>query len=325
MDYQNSQQAWLNDLGLSSEYLDKIQQQLPPAKYLDFVSNSFGYMPLVNSSDFMLKSYNSIKDDSWPECSSIGDLKNLPQHIIDECRDVHGFDFLIYDADNISVDRWNKFNSGVYPVSELVRYKNVVLDLQQYFKDKKIFDFACHAGMISLLALHVGAKFVTASNVRPEFVKLAEKMLSLSGHTNFDTTVADIHDYYNNQKICQGNDVVLLYGIMYHVHDHCQILESVAKAAPPTIIIDTHIHNNIIDIDEPLMYWLIEDSDVAWNGWVNGTKDVVVGAPNIKWFELFMSTQNYKLVHSKKYFCQGVGFFDSPKDQRAVMVFEKNS
>lgn len=43
----------------------------------------------------LIASYNAIKDESWPDCVSYAELEQLPKHIIDECRDVHGFDFLI--------------------------------------------------------------------------------------------------------------------------------------------------------------------------------------------------------------------------------------
>jgi 2-polyprenyl-3-methyl-5-hydroxy-6-metoxy-1,4-benzoquinol methylase len=325
MDYISSQQSWIKHLNLSDRDLDEMRNQLPHPKYLDFVSNSLGYMPDGNSKNFMIESYNNIKDESWPVCNDLKDLHKLPKHIIDECRDIHGFDFLIYqEGEDIDAERWSKFSSGDYPVSELVRYKHVILDLQKYLKDKKIIDFACHAGMISLLALHAGAEFVTATNVRPEFVKLAEKMLTLSGHKNFSTEIADLHDYQNNQRLCKDVDVVLLYGIMYHVHDHCQILESIIKSMPKTIIIDTWIDNNIIDNDAPMMSWDIESSSGVWNGWFNGVENVFVGAPNVKWFELFMNTQDYKLVYDKKYFSSRVRDSGSPKFKRAVMVFERN-
>ena len=52
------------------------------------VSQVEGRLPIL------INIYNSIKDDSWPDCVSYEDFKKLPSHIIDECRDVYEFDIL---------------------------------------------------------------------------------------------------------------------------------------------------------------------------------------------------------------------------------------
>ena len=238
MNYQDFQDSWCNKLNWSGKDLDNIKKQLPDPKYLDFISNSIN-QGLV---DFKINSYNNIKDSSWPECNTYEDLCNLPQHIIDECRDQHNFDFLIYNQDDIDLTRWNNFVSGEYPVSELVRYKSTILDIQEHFKNKRIVDFACHAGLISLMALHVGAKFVKLMNVRPEFVTLAKKILTLGNYQQcIDPIVADIHNYKSNTDLCSGSDVALLYGIMYHVHDHYEILNSICASNIKKIVIDIFI------------------------------------------------------------------------------------
>jgi len=321
MNFDEWQKAFASACGYDKKELDLIRDQLPPPKYLDFICNRFEYLPEVN--DFFISSYNNIKDESWPICHDHNDLRKLPLHIIQECKDTHGFDFLIYDQETITQEQWDCFNSGTYPVSELIRYDAVVLNLKKYLTEKKVIDFACHAGMISLLCLHLGAKSVTATNVRPEFVKLANEMMSLSPHAKkFNATVADIHDYETNTALCQDADTVLLYGIMYHVHDHCQIIDSVLKSKPKTLIIDTSISNNIVNSDQPMMTWVLEQSEDCWMGWHDGQESVAVGAPNTAWFKLYLENKNYCMVHEQKYLTQGVGSFELPTHKRSVMVFE---
>ena len=321
MDFDEWQKVFADGCGVTAQDLDLIKSQIPPPKYLDFISNRFEYLPAVNN--FFIFSYNNIKDESWPVCHNRADLKNLPAHIIEECKNVHGFDFLIYDQEIISKQQWDAFQSGVYPVSELIRYDAVILNLKKYITGKKIVDFACHAGMTSLLCLHAGAKSVTATNVRPEFVKLANEVMSLSDHADqFNALVADIHDYETNTELCKDADTVLLYGIMYHVHDHCQVIDSVLKAEPKTLIIDTSMPNNVINIDHPLMTWKLEDSKDCWMGWHDNLELVAVGAPNTAWFKLYLETKNYRMVHEQRYFTNRVGAFNPPQDKRSVMVFE---
>lgn len=317
------QERWMSRLDLKKQDLDIIAQQLPHPKYADFILNSFNFESKPNNENFQIMSYNNIKDPSWPECFTYQDLKKLPQSIINECVNIHGFDFLIYESNNITKERWDKFESGIWPIWELIRYKHIVLDVQQYLKDKKVLDFAAHAGIISLMALHVGAKFVKTTNVRPSYVKLANKMLGLSEFENkFSTEVADIHDYKNNKKICQDIDTVLLYGIMYHVHDHCQILTSVIDARPKNIIVDTFVPNSIIDVDAPQMHWYTETTDCVWHGSMQGYNVIPVGSPNYAWFKMFMELNKYKVVHYKKYFCNSHRERQDIYNQRIVIVFE---
>jgi hypothetical protein len=41
----------------------------------------------------LIASYNSVKDLSWPDIASIDDWCNLPDHIIDECEQIHDLRF----------------------------------------------------------------------------------------------------------------------------------------------------------------------------------------------------------------------------------------
>lgn len=40
--------------------------------------------------DTLITSYNDIKDDSWPDIRSLEDWHSLPEHILHECKEVHG-------------------------------------------------------------------------------------------------------------------------------------------------------------------------------------------------------------------------------------------
>lgn len=42
--------------------------------------------------------YDSVKDESWPECNSLDDFYNLPAHIQDECKTQHQFDDFVLKA-----------------------------------------------------------------------------------------------------------------------------------------------------------------------------------------------------------------------------------
>ena len=97
-DFETAQEIWISTLNLQKSELDQIEQQLPHPKYADFIYNSDSGKSNNSSVQWQIESYNNIKDSLWPECLTSQDLKNLPLHIIEECKNTHGFDFLIYEA-----------------------------------------------------------------------------------------------------------------------------------------------------------------------------------------------------------------------------------
>lgn len=51
-------------------------------------------------------SYNAVKDDSWPNVSSINQFNNLPEWIQNECKHVHNLKFLHLDDQNPNCPRY---------------------------------------------------------------------------------------------------------------------------------------------------------------------------------------------------------------------------
>jgi hypothetical protein len=52
------------------------------------------------------KSYNAVKDDSWPPVSNFDDFKNLPQWIQDECTNVHNLQLFELTAESPDCPRY---------------------------------------------------------------------------------------------------------------------------------------------------------------------------------------------------------------------------
>lgn len=52
------------------------------------------------------KSYDAVKDDSWPSISNFNDFKNLPQWIQDECINVHNLQLLELTAESPDCPRY---------------------------------------------------------------------------------------------------------------------------------------------------------------------------------------------------------------------------
>ena len=111
----------------------------------------------------------------------------------------------------------------------------------------------------------------------------------------------DIHNYEKVTALCRDKDTALVPGIMYHVHDHFQILLSIAKANVSTVIFETGENSEIVSSKEPLVWWRTEKTFENISGWVDNYEEILVGYPNPAWFELVMNQLGYVLLSSKQH------------------------
>ena len=117
----------------------------------------------------------------------------------------------------------------------------------------------------------------------------------------FRSLLADIHDTKTNATACTNVDTVILAGIMYHLHDHCQVLESIVSANPKHIIIDSVETDYTLKNDVASMEWLTESVVDDTSGYYRGQKEILVGIPNCKWYDLALDSYGYKKVKETKY------------------------
>lgn len=284
---------------LQDNVLADLLAKLPEPKYYEFLySNSEG----LNKDIDLLESYNNIRADSWPKCLSVDDVYKLPKHILEECRTVHKFDPLMWEQGKINIENWKNYQGGAYPIDDLVRFQSTIFDNIEYINDKKVIDLASHAGVFSLLSLHSGASSVVATNVRQKYLDIASDCMELAGHKDkFKALFADLHDYELNTNLCKNVDTVLLFGILYHLHDHIMVLESIARAKPKTIIIDTVDDPTIMDNPNAMMSWNEEPTSNWQNGWEEGKEKIFVGTPNKVWVDTAMNLLNYVPISYKRY------------------------
>jgi 2-polyprenyl-3-methyl-5-hydroxy-6-metoxy-1,4-benzoquinol methylase len=262
-------------------------------------------------------SYNALRGQEWPDCDDPSMFDTLPIFIQDECRNVHKFSPETWTNANISFDDWVPDKSW-FPPDSIVKRINLLFKDTKYFEDKVVVDLACNAGHIGLAALHNGAKLVRAFDVRDYFVNVAKKAASLLGYAEkFEASVADVHDYDNLSKICNGADTVMICQLMYHVHDHCKILETIVESRPMHIIIEQVEDTRIFEMDIPLISWLNEPTLFECNGWYQQKQQVMVGYPNVAWFKHTMEYHGYRQVECNFY------YEDDEKLTSSIQVYER--
>lgn len=276
---------------------------------------------IKNSADLWRQKYSEIKDESWPECNTMENFYNLPKHIQDECHNVHQFSPTIWKQ-KIQDDATFEFQ---LPPSS--NQRKIIEDNLKHIVNKDIVDFACNIGGYSFAAIDAGANSVIGFDIRDENLRLADavKEFAYSNNDKLKFVKLDIHNYSGITEVCSNKQTVLIPGVMYHVHDHYQILLAVAKANVDTIIIETGEADAVLNSNEPLIWWKTENTFEHIAGWLDGSDTIPVGYPNEAWFKLIMGELQYECVTTSQYHIS-VSKHDSDEfiQVRTVYVFQRS-
>lgn len=295
---------------LSQETTNLIQQIIDPVsqQYISFHYNE-------NEKEFV-KKYNFVKDQSWPDCKSYNNFDSLPDQIKEECINIHGFSPQIY-LDNIKKD------SGIQKFDFLKVYDDIIeflLKHKNIIENQNIVDFACKQGELSFFAAFNNANSVLAMDIRKKNIDIACLIMNDSNikdslkDSKLDFVISDIHDYQSNRQFCCGKNTAFLLGIMYHVHDHVDIIESIFSNNVENIVIES----GIFEHEEPLIWWKTENTFDLRSGWHKSKNDIIVGHPTVSWFDLIANCYGYHKVDQKKYNISTE--FHSP---RAILLYKK--
>jgi hypothetical protein len=120
------------------------------------------------------------------------------------------------------------------------RYTALIHENRARLKDATVLDLASHDGRFSFAALQAGARRVVGIEIDPRLVAAA--------HENFDAYNVDPdryefvqRDMFEHFDDLEEFDVVLCFGILYHITDHMQLLGNIAGMEPQWLIVDTHV------------------------------------------------------------------------------------
>lgn len=285
-----------HSIPLSDTTVNSIRSIYAPLKkqYINF-----SFMSL--ESDWV-QAYNVIKDESWPECVGYKDFNFLPDHIKSECIGLHQFSPEIYkkritdDADALfQID-----NSGLQLDQNLLEFLNQNIGVIQ---NKKVIDIGCGFGYWSAFAHYNHCSDVIGVDVRKENVDIALAMQQEIPHNRMKFELCDVHDHDRVSQLCADRDTVLLLGLMYHVHDHYDILKSICQPNVKNIVMCNVESSEIVDSDIPLIHWKYETTFELIAGFHDNQFSIPVGRANPAWFDLTMEKlgfgrQAYKRNHS---------------------------
>lgn len=213
--------------------------------------------------------------------------------------------------------------------ADVIRYRTIILDNLEHIVNKRIVDFSALTGHLSFICLHNKASSVVATEIRSMLVDIIRLAAEYKKYTQnqFKVIQSDIHDYAANKEICTGADTVLLCGIMYHIHDHVAVLDSITSADPQCIIIETLNDTNISYINRPLISWKSESTSSLFTAASDTKSSVLVGFPNPSWFDLVMGSLGYSKRKQRDYvYSMEYDVAVSERIQnRTVIVYSKNT
>ena len=278
---------------------------------------------MLNGVQHFASRYQQIKDQSWPACGNYEDFYSLPDPIIRECVYEHGFSPEIFlksialDADQVLHDVQQNVLRGQESVIQMLNQNKDLLE------NKRIVDFACNRGIYTFFAADNKCQYVIGIDVRPDNVLVADTIRQTSKYKNspnIDFQVGDMHNHNDNLRLCREADVIFLFGILYHVHDHYDILRTTCLHNVRTVMIETGIHNST----DATMLWKIEPTFEPAAGHVDGLAKIPVGYPSVGYLDMIMDSLGYRRTYHTHHDVYSSGSHtDEFKMPRACLIYQR--
>lgn len=316
-------------IDISQEDLDRLYQIWPAnIEIWEYISHKYSCIdqntPNLGAQKKFCSSYRLISDPSWPDITCVEDFYNLPAHIQKECQDIHNFHPTIWFDKNVSLSNWNSAGIDSYPLDDVIRAHYVLNRNHNLIQGKRVLDFPSLFGNLAFWMSNLDFQHLTLADVRPEPLALADEYMSLLDvpDTKWNSIQADLHDLANNTKLCENFDTLLCAGVFYHIHNHFDVLKSIADSSIENIIIESQENLSIKDSKEAMIWWGTQTTDAWTAGWYSGEPTVMVGYPNSRWFDLCMELLGYHRTRPVDFYCQ----MTQPWGMiRSVHVFKKNA
>lgn len=120
-----------------------------------------------------------------------------------------------------------------------------------------VLDAGCYQGYWTVEAARRGAARAVGFDARPEHLEQARFVARAIGLPNATFEEADVFDIERFGPF----DVVLLFGILYHVDSPIEFLRRVRKVTRRLLVVDT----NVLPLDEPVLQLRYEDTGMVLN------------------------------------------------------------
>ena len=238
------------------------------------------------------------------------------------------FEFVHHQWNNKIVDdldkvwnNWSPWEIWSYPIDDLIRYKNMILDNIGLIEGRRVADIGSHLGVGVLFCLNAGAQNCVGIEPVGEKNNLSSFICQQAGHSNFNFLTGEIKqsDIYDGIK---DFDTLILGSLIDMIPDHYRLMENISK---------TKIKNIIVEVAEDERYATSEIPFINWESYVHKPQlegpynpqvnQPLHGEPNLAFLKMLMSEFNY--VFRRQAFFHMQSYSQKP-NMRSVSVFELN-
>ncbi len=134
------------------------------------------------------------------------------------------------------------------------RYLALIHANRALIDGSSVLDLASHDGLFSFAALQNGASRVVGIEAEPGLVAMSRANMERYdiAPSRYEFICGDVFDDIETVEPC---DIVLCFGILYHVNNHMLLLTRIAESDPRAMIVDTNIsqlESAVIEVRNPL-------------------------------------------------------------------------
>jgi len=223
--------------------------------------------------------------------------------MVDYLPDKRWFEYAHHKWHNPEVEyhNWNPWDEWDYPEQDILRFKHIIGNQKEFISNKKVLDLACHLGYTSLFLLHNGATHVTGTNIEQRELEIAKEICTRAGYQNFDFEYSNLYNKQELKTLCDNHDTVLLTGVLYHLNNHYEILETLCKSKATTVIIEskTTMNHYEYNCQVPLITWANEETYHKETGWYYNEPTAFVGMPNTAWITQALESLHMEIVYNQ--------------------------
>ena len=227
-------------------------------------------------------------------CLSTDQINEIKSHLPD--KKYYEFMYHAYFSERFDqlddfYNKWKPSDEWTYPVDDLVRFKQILIDNSRHIKGKSILDLGSHLGYMSLFCLNLGCSRVRG--IEPRVIKnnISSFVCNKAGYDNhiFDGASTHDDDFMGSDNV----DTVLMSALIYHISDHDRVLNKISDSTASCLVIENREDMEIAFDSLPLLRPKTGQDD---NGsWSKDGQKVAQSTPNQPWINKKMFSLGWQL------------------------------
>jgi hypothetical protein len=236
------------------------------------------------------------------------------------------FEFLYHAWHNgLNSDHWGEWSPWEiwnYPIRDLIRYKNILLNNSELIKGAKVANIGSHIGVEILFSLNMGAKYCVGIEPIEKKNELATFVCQKAGFKNFELVTGELKQEHIYQNI-KDFDTLILSGFMDMIPDHYRLIDSVSTTGIENIIIEVGEKEEHSRSIIPHITWNQYGTDEHGYGPFNPSVTTAMhGFPNLAFLKILLGEFGYEF-QKQDFFHHTSQDTEKPK-LRSVSVFKKS-